>query len=210
MTKNGSEQSSDYDQKWMPYSFSEYPTLLADITRAFVTALSISLVSYFIVGYGVYFGLVDIEHIFFPEVILNSCAWCAARYSDLQRYDGISGDVYFVCLLLSFIMIFISYYLYVSAYFANWCRHGTYKKINSDALGGFFIMLIALLFLVFFLLFMPVGLSELEYEGHAIIFSGAFFPLLVGSAMPLMGGFAGTMTVFIAKMILQRGRFKGV
>ena len=84
-----------------PFRPDEFPELLGKYRRFLNVGLIASIVLVMLPGYFAYFLDFQTSSSAALEIIRRACELCSTRYTDLQRYDGISGSVYLIVMPLS-------------------------------------------------------------------------------------------------------------
>lgn len=172
-----------------------------EVQRVFKVGYCLTALAIVASGYLVYFEYLDVSGWISEAQLELICSICASRYTDLQNYDGISGEVYVAVGFLSIFFISGLSFSILLAY-ANAHRQSvgtSHSKSGESKPVAFAILLVLVMCFVIF--FLPTELSTTRYPGSAQLVTGATFPILAAGGVPIVALAIANIAVFIVRRL---------
>lgn len=152
-------------------------------------------------GYFVYFSGLNVSGVTQFQWLLKRCQSCEARFVDLQRYDGVSGEVYLI-VSVSFIIASVFVCIGVLRLFLTSLRAGEHKSQHAGPPKGTVAFAIVAMPLIYYVaMFVPSRISSSPYPGMSRILIGAIYPVLMGAIVMSLPLLLLPVVVFFKKLI---------
>lgn len=188
----------------LPFYDDDYASMDGIFRKLKVTILWLNTLLISVIGYAVYFSQFDANNLEAINWLIEVCTRCSVRFSDLQSYDGKSGQVYVAVAVLLLLSSVISYLSLFFAYCLAWLQADTYAEMEKGAVGGFALSIIVLCLVLWVLIFLDLNISDTQYPGSTVALTGLYFPPLAGMSVQLISLTLMQQSVFLIKLIKQK------
>jgi hypothetical protein len=189
-----------------PFRADEFPELLGKYRRLLNIGFIASFIVVMLPGYLSYFSNLQTSSSVAHEIMHGACDLCSARYTDLQRYDGISGSVYLAVMPLAIGFSAILYLALFLMYLRLWRKSDQHMPLPKGAVRSTALTLVLFVGIFFAIVALPTNLSGSPYSGTFIWLTAPFYPFLAGISTIILSLALLHISVFVLKLLVKRNK----